>query len=256
MMRTFVRRDSRGEYASPNFAVAAEGFRQLGREVVGYGDVSEIVQGLTRDDIVVDFVDESRQALEHLGVALPAVPTYPGDLARFLGRKIWASTINRVAASPEEWPVFVKPRDDSKNFTGVLVRSTRDLIGCGDPEYNTPVWCSAPLRFLREWRCFVRSGEIVDVRPYKGDWRVHHDSAVIEDAVSAWKEQPQGCALDFGLDEHRRTVLVEVNDGFALGAYGLLPIEYARLLAARWTELVDVTPHGGGRTVEADSSPS
>ena len=236
-MRVLFHRDTDNEYLSVNFAVAAQGFREMGWELVGYQDTASMLSELSLEDVVVDFIDESREALKHLGLASPSVPTYPEVLHLYLGRKLWTSTIDRIASAPELWPVFVKPRDDSKKFTGVLVRGTGDLVGCGDPSHDTPVWCSEPVKFISEWRCFVRYGEILDVRPYKGNWRSHLDSRVIEEAVESWQEKPRGCALDFGLDARGRTLLVEVNDGFALGAYGLPPLLYARLLSARWSEM-------------------
>jgi len=236
-MRVFVRRGADDDYYSVNFAVAAAGFREMGWEVIGYREVEAILPVLAREDVVVDFGDESRQALAHLGLSVPSVPTYPEALHRFLGRKIWTSTIDRIASEPEEWPVFVKPLGDAKKFTGVLVRGTGDLVGCGDMSFDTPVWCSEPITLLREWRCFLRYGKILDVRPYTGNWRTAFDPRVIEDAVQSWPEMPRGCGVDFGVDAEGRTVLVEVNDGFALGAYGLPPLLYARLLSARWTEL-------------------
>lgn len=236
-MRVFIRRDAENEYHSINFAVAAQGFREMGWEIVGYRQMETILPQLTREDVIVDYGDESRQALASLGLELPSVPTYPEALLPFLSRKIWTSTIDRIASQPEHWPVFVKPLDDSKKFTGVLVRGTGDLVGCGDMASDTPVWCSEPITLLREWRCFVRYGKILDVRPYKGNWRNQFEPRVIEEAVQGWLEKPTGCALDFGVDAEGRTVLVEVNDGFALGAYGLPPLLYARLLSARWTEL-------------------
>jgi hypothetical protein len=236
-MRVFIHLGQESGYRSFNFVVAAEGFHELGWEVVGYEDAATILPQLEREDVVVDFMHQSARALARLGIAPPDLPTYPAALSEFLGREIWPSTINTIAARPELWPVFVKPRDETKKFTGVLVRGTRDLIGCGDPEADTPVWCSAPVRLLREWRCFIRYGEIVDVRPYKGDWRGHYDHRVIEAAVAAWSDRPRGCALDFGLDDQGRTLLIEANDGFALGSYGLPPRDYARLLSARWSEL-------------------
>jgi len=33
------------------------------------------------------------------------------------------------------------------------------------------------------------------------------------------------------------TLVVEVNDGYALGAYGLMPLAYAKFLSARWAQL-------------------
>ena len=201
-MRVFLHRDAENEYRSVNFAVAAEGFREMGWETIGYQQVAAILPQLTREDIVVDFVDESRLALSHLGIDVPVISTYPDALNRFLGRKLWTSSIDRIASQPELWPVFVKPRDDSKKFTGVLVRGTADLVGCGDMSSDTPVWCSEPVTWLGEWRCFVRYGKILDVRPYKGNWRSQFDSRVIEEAVGAWPEKPRGCALDFGIDTH------------------------------------------------------
>ena len=35
-----------------------------------------------------------------------------------------------------------------------------------------------------------------------------------------------------------RTLLVEINDGYSRGCYGLPPNLYAQLLSARWAELV------------------
>lgn len=236
-MRVFLHRGTDNEYLSVNFAVAAQGFREMGWELIGYQDIASVLPGLSLEDVVVDFVDESWEALKHLSINPPPVPTYPEVLHQYLGRKLWTSTIDRIASAPELWPVFVKPRDDSKKFTGVLVRRTGDLVGCGDPSHDTPVWCSEPINFISEWRCFVRYGKILDVRPYRGNWRSHFDPRVIEEAVATWVEKPRGCALDFGLDAQGRTLLVEVNDGFALGAYGLSPLLYARLLSARWAEL-------------------
>lgn len=48
----------------------------------------------------------------------------------------------------------------------------------------------------------------------------------------------------FGVEpEHKRggrALLVEVNDGYALGCYGLQRNLYAKLLSARWAQLVGV----------------
>ena len=236
-MRVFLHQNAQQQYTSVNFAVAADGFRQMGWELIGYEDIRDVVSEITLEDIVVDYVLQSQYALHTLGIPPASPDTYPESLQPFLGRAVWASTINTIAADPARWPVFVKPREDSKKFTGVLVQTTRDLVGCGDAAYDTPIWCSEPVNFVSEWRCFLRYGTILDVRPYRGDWRQHFDYRVVESAVAAWVEQPRGCAIDFGLDDQGRTLVVETNDGFALGAYGLWPIDYAKLLSARWTEL-------------------
>lgn len=161
---------------------------------------------------------------------------YPVELKKYLGRKIWQTKMNEVNNNPDCWPVFVKPIED-KQFTGVVVRSPKDLIGCGIEGVNQDVYCSEIVKFVAEWRCFVRYGHILSVRPYKGDWRKHYDYRVIENAVKEFTSAPAGYAIDFGLTDDGRTLLIEVNDGYALGCYGLFYIDYAKLLSARWDEL-------------------
>lgn len=42
---------------------------------------------------------------------------------------------------------------------------------------------------------------------------------------------------DFGVDDFGRTLLIEVNDGYALGNYGLSPKQYAEMTMNRWKEI-------------------
>ena len=68
----------------------------------------------------------------------------------------------------------------------------------------------------------------------------YFDPEILEQAVKAFKSAPAGYAMDIGVTEKGQTLLVEINDGFALGCYGADPIQYARLLSARWCELVGI----------------
>jgi len=247
-MRVFLRKATDGEYASVNFSIAADGFKTLGWELRSFSDSdqSDVRARLAKEDVYVDFVAETREAIRQLGIDPPTLPTYPEALARFLGRKVWKSTIDTLVSQPDLWPVFVKPQRDTKAFTGLVVRRTGDFIGCRNPKQDTEIWCAEPVQFVSEWRCFIRYGAIVDVRPYRGSWKAQVDARVIEEAVSAWDGKPNGCALDFGLDDNGRTVLVEANEGFALGAYGLHPVDYAKLLSARWAEITGTKDEANG----------
>jgi len=55
--------------------------------------------------------------------------------------------------------------------------------------------------------------------------------------VKAYQPYRAYC-IDFGvLAEGLGTVVVEVNDSFTMGSYGLLPRAYASMIEARWEEL-------------------
>ncbi|WP_035566331.1 ATP-grasp domain-containing protein [Hymenobacter sp. IS2118] len=222
---------------SVNNYQALDGFQQMGWEIVPYTD-AEPVRDHAPDEVVVGHIAAVRGSLRALGLPVPAELGYPDSLRPFLGRRLWQSTINAVAADASQWPVFVKPVYDAKKFTGVLVRGVRDLVGCGDQHQDTPVWCAEPINLVAEWRCFVRYGQILDARPYKGDWHAHFDPAVAEAALAAYlPEAPAAFSLDMGVTAAGQTVVVEVNDGHSLGAYGLMPIAYAKFLSARWAEM-------------------
>jgi hypothetical protein len=240
-MRAYIHQDPDGHWSNVNSFVALDGFRQMGWEIVPFQQTAELepvaLPGQEAAHVVVGPIGPVRAALQRLGHAVPADLDYPPALLPFLGRRIWQSTVDAVAAAPETWPVFIKPAHALKKFTGVLVRSPRDLVGCGDQTEDTRVWCAEPVRFRAEWRCFVRYGRILDLRRYRGDWALAPDRRVVEQAVAAYADAPRGYALDFGLTDTGATLVVEANEGYAIGAYGLAPVLYAKLLAARWAQL-------------------
>lgn len=233
-LKAYIQANNKGIPHNYNFMNAYQGFYEMGFETVMFSDHETL--SLSRpEDIVVGYVGTVRKRLLDFGIQCDEVD-YPQELSAYLGRKIWSARMSEVVDHPEAWPVFVKPVED-KQFTGVVVRSTKDLIGCGIEGEDQPVLCSEPVEFIAEWRCFVRYGRIIGVRHYKGDWRVHYDPVVIENAVREYKSAPAGYAADFGLTADGRTLLIEINDGYALGCYGLFYLDYAKLLSARWAEL-------------------
>ncbi len=237
-MKAYIIRDKDNKYASVNFAVADDGFRKMGWEIVPYSRSDDPrLPDLTPEDVVVGYIEDVNVALLQLGIESPVEINYPEELTSFLGRKIWRSQVNYIAKHPELWNVFIKPATRSKKFTGRVVNSPKDLISCGDEFEDTEIWCSEPVKILAEWRCFVRYGEILGVKSYYGDWRVHFDPQVIERAIAAYTGAPAGYAADFGVTATGETILVEVNDGYSIGAYGLFPPDYARLLASRWAQI-------------------
>lgn len=133
--------------------------------------------------------------------------------------------------------IFIKPKRQ-KFFTGLLVQSPKDLVAKAIQGEDYGIWCSEPIKLQSEYRAFVRYGKILDVRRYKGDFKIHPNYSVIERCVIDYKNSPAAYGIDFGVTESGRTVLIEVNDGFALGDYGLFYLDYAKLVYTRWAELV------------------
>ena len=60
------------------------------------------------------------------------------------------------------------------------------------------------------------------------------------EAFISWKERPIGCSMDICVTKDGQTLLVEINDAYALGCYGLADVFYAKLISARWSQLLGV----------------
>ena len=236
-MRVFIKASANGFPETESGYCAYQGFRALGFQPIFYKSPDELAD-CRPDDLIVGGVSIIREHLASYGIIIQEYD-YPEELSGFLGRRIWTDTFSSVLSNPGSWPVFVKPVRD-KLFTGTVLRSETDIPRIGRISPDEPVLCGEPVVFRREWRAFVRYGKIFDVRPYRGSWDACYDPSVFGRAVETFRDAPAGYAMDFGVTEDGRTLLVEVNDGFALGCYGADPVQYAKLLSARWCELARI----------------
>jgi len=213
-------------------SLAADGFRKLGIETVFF-TTNEEFDTRNPEDIVVGADVIIWHALNQRGISLEHFD-YPQELASFLGREIKKIQIRDI--QHEELPVFIKPVEE-KAASGIVIHTLDDLKQFELKEPEAEVYCSEVVNFISEWRCFLLYGQIIGIRCYDGDPDAVCDRNVLDMAVKAFPNMPAGCALDFGVTDDGRTLLVEMNDGYSLGAYGLEATLYARLLSARWAEL-------------------
>ncbi|WP_181243723.1 ATP-grasp domain-containing protein [Chamaesiphon polymorphus] len=101
--------------------------------------------------------------------------------------------------------------------------------------------CADVVTWLSEYRVYVVNSEIRSVDWYAGDREVAIDLNVVRAAIAtlhAAGESYAGYAIDFGVLATGKTALVEMNDGFALGAYSIDSKNYTDLIWARWAELL------------------
>lgn len=239
-MKAYIQTDEKGNYYNVNAYIANDGFISLGWETQKFYQLSEIIEDKNPENVLVGGIGNVRKRLLQIGITPSTADLdYPAELQRFLGRKVWASTLEEIFRNEANWNIFIKPREDTKRFVGKVVRKYGDFIGLMQADKPTPIWCSEMVDFVTEWRCFIRYGEIFDVRQYKGAWDTKLDLSVVQDAVNEFVSAPNAYGLDFGIDKNGEMKLVEVNDGHSLGTYGLNAVKYAKFLSARWTQLTN-----------------
>lgn len=232
-MRAFIQCGNDGLPYNMNTFSAMLGFQQMGIETVLFTEKTELEVAAV-SDIVVGGVGRVKQFLEEREIHVEDID-YPSTLAPFYGRKIWKTTSREFLRQCNE-PVFIKP-EQGKLFTGFVCHSEVNIAGRFSPEDDIPVYCSEVMTLLTEWRCFVRYGEILDIRRYKGELGKIYSLAKVKEMIKSYVDAPAAYALDIGLTSEGDTIIVEINDGYSLGSYGLDPLLYAKLLSARWAEL-------------------
>lgn len=192
-----------------------------------------------------DFI---KAALKRSEISVVPRDSYPVALQDFLLRKVWTSTVRELSMQCGKagfQPIFVKPASDVKLFTGFVLTGPEKLYRLAELPGNTEVQCAEVVDWKSEFRVFVNKSEIVGIRHYAGDPKLHPDLETIRGAVARLQvsdENTDGYGIDFGVLANGETALVEWNDGFALGAYGLDPVLYTDLLIARWEELTNGQP--------------
>jgi hypothetical protein len=183
------------------------------------------------------------------GIRKPAPFCYPDVLSPLLDRRIVRGRYGDAAEGQ-----FVKPAGATKLFTGHIK---------GDPAYAdelvrvlqleaSDVWISEPVRFVAEARHYILNDQCLGWSRYdeNEDKIPDPDPAVALTAVRlmAGTSRPCGYTVDVGLTDDGRSLVVECNDGWALGFYGsdtMSEQSYAHLIAMRWLEIA-------GRSLEAE----
>lgn len=182
--------------------------------------------------------------LRRLGVEVPPPDDYPVAFQHLLGRSVTATTYRRAIDCAARGSIFVKPRERVKHFTGFVMGDVGDCYAAPHVGLNESVWVSETVAFLTEYRLFFVFGQCVGTRLVPTTERhlptaASPDTAPFLAAAAVHADAlPAAYLLDVGVTAEGRTLLVECNDAYACGAYGLEADVYASVLATRWVELV------------------
>ena len=142
---------------------------------------------------------------------------------------------------------FIKPTQ-TKLFSGMVFDTMTLSILDAYPD-NTEILVSLPFesKIVSEWRCYVRYNKIIDARNYSGDFKIIPDFSWAETYLSEddgicefnkLKTYPSAFTMDIGILENGSNVIVEYNDMWAIGNYGIDNSDYYKLLRERYFEII------------------
>lgn len=256
-MRVYIQQCLFGEPITCNARVAEYWFQFKGYDVV-YFTQNGLRDGLIDDHLIGDSdntilfggVGTICEALLRAGRPAPPNIDIPDSISRYALRNTWPSTMGRVRSmvinNSHLLPLHVKPRDRHKLFNGTVMSRFRDLIPSSSVSDDEPVLIQDVVKFRSEWRATVLRDRIINVAHYVGDPLLFPDRRTMEAGLADFVDRPIGFSMDWGILDNDRTALVEVNDGFSLGNYGVRGCDYVALIEARWRQLMGLPDNGVG----------
>lgn len=167
-------------------------------------------------------------------------PRFPG-VDRFLRRAVRLLPLTEARKLRQR--VFVKPAFVPKAFTGQVMVPAAQLSSVVPPEL-THVWVSSVVDIVAEYRVFVVGGLVLAHTRYASTAPQrrgkHYDPYVPQEFAVEYADSgdaPAAYVADFGVTRQGETLLVEVNDGYCFGTYGVA-VPALAVAAVRWKDLV------------------
>lgn len=189
-------------------------------------------------DVCVSGVSDCTLALWKMGIRDFEIPCYPESIKVFLSREIekmtFKSFLKNLVYYKKNGHKFVKPVKP-KAFQAFLTSDENITDRLYNLNPDIEMYVSDIVNFKSEWRVYVKLNKIVRVCHYSGNPLLFPNPVVVNAMVKGMIG-PCCYALDVGVFGDT-TALVEVNDFYAIGNYGLYPREYVEMLMLRWSQL-------------------
>lgn len=210
------------------------GAHQVNIKTHAFKDIDNVP--ITNNNIIVGSVEVCKQWLYNAGYDIPT-PIPLNTFYNFLGRDTFVCDIDAI----DTFPIFIKPYLDIKAFTGFIAYDKFD-IELFSNTYTGPVQAQTVVDIVSEYRAYITNNKLLSVKHYSGDPLIFPDAQVLRECLKlgAANLDRHSYTLDFGVLADGSTILIEANDGWAIGNYGLEPLHYYIFVRNRWLQITGV----------------
>ena len=244
-MRAFLEHNTLGDWLDDFVYQSKYRLIDLGFEIIPFdGDDPDALTHYDLDadkDVIIASVNATIQFFEQAGVKTPKYLGYPIQLKSYLGRNIHENLYGDLIHSETTFPYFIKPSNEVKLFTGDIIekRSDLELLKEFSPgiKDDTEIYVSETIDIVSEYRCFIFENDLKGIQYYLGDFRKYPNTEIVDQMVKDYTSSPVAYTLDVGVTADGDTILVEVNDMWAIGSYGFDAKMYALMCVRRMKEL-------------------
>jgi hypothetical protein len=208
------------------------GAELLGIKVKPFTDIDAVPTN--PENIIVGSVEVCQQWLANGNYKIPET------IDLFIFKDFLKRNIQVVDIKELTFPCFIKPATEIKAFTGFCADDSK-FVSLFSENYEGLVLQQDVLDIVSEYRLYVSKHEsrIRGLKHYSGDCLTFPDKNFIIEChqVAQQNLKLDSYTLDFGILENGDTVLIEANDGWAIGNYGLEPEDYYLFVRNRWLQM-------------------
>lgn len=136
--------------------------------------------------------------------------------------------------------IFIKPVQ-TKLFSGLILDGAQySCLNNIDLDTEVYVFSVFKHKIVTEWRAYIYKNEVVDYRFYSGDFGIMPNINFAKEIAKGNKDYkfPIAYTIDVAQLEDGSLKMVEFNDFWAIGNYGVPPDLYFRMLRDRYLEIV------------------
>ena len=147
-------------------------------------------------------------------------------------------------------PKFIKPLNNHKAFASGVIKNIKSLpilLSDYKDDWNIEILVSDVIDVQSEYRIFVNNlkydslHKIIGMKHYLGDeFLIPNKDYVLKviDYLSTIKDLPCCYTLDVGILADGSTQVIELNDAWSIGSYGLNGEEYLEFILHRWIDII------------------
>lgn len=241
-MKIYIQKHGQGFKFDGCYA-ALEGAYHTGDEVILFDDIMEVPA--SNRIMVVASVEDTAFWFERMGIKEPKAISIIDHFKQYVNRELDMMPLHLFIRHVET-PVFVKPYYKVKGFdSGVIQKwsSKEMLLGNLDP--TMMVMTSSLIDIKSEYRIYIiKDKGILGMQHYHGDSMIYPDNEYIADIVSysmTIPSMPSAYTIDIAvhqIGDNRMTEIIECQDAWSIGSYGLPGPTYLQFLKKRWLQLI------------------
>jgi len=220
---------------------AIDGLEYIGYDVKPY-TIENVLSGkmdlLARNNIFVGGLDCMSLLFKQIGKS-PNPIDFPDEISSLVKRKLNVMSIEEAIETFRETnvPLFIKPVK-TKLFDGILIEKEEYLNYFKGFE-GEQVITSEKMDIYSEYRIYIYKNEIIYSANYSGNFEVLPDFDYIREIINAYCSAPIAYTIDVAICQDGINDIVELNDFWSIGNYGVNSWVYAQMLVDRYEQIIN-----------------